>query len=542
MRIRLPLLLLPLTLSAVAWVVVFASFPPPYQSFPLIDEWAFGQEAIDFARGAGVHYDGWASMPLLGLWLWSAPFVAALGHNLFVLRLSTIVLGWLGLIALDDLLRQLKIPAWQAAFATAAFALNPIFFLSQGTYMTDVPAVSFALIALCLYGRAMQRDNGICLAAATLAAILGVVTRQHVIAAPVTAGIVLAQSPQLRRRPAWWAAIALPVVIGVMTHVWFVSRKDSQPMPPEAPTLFRLAFTPWFILHTLGLATLPVLLLDPWPRSWLRFGTALAIALGIAFFWYRHSDYFIFDGLYPYTSGYVDPHGVYCMVTGAMKTDEMLTLHAEVLLTLLGCIGAAALVDRLPQHNRDGELLMVFGLLQTIPLFLTRSLYDRYVILLIPTALYVALSDRVPAPAWWRLRRLPAELAVILFAFVSLGMMHDWLAWNKARWELGRRALERGIHPWDIEGGFEWNGFYAPRPVPRRRPEVRRKREMIILGFTAEQFHHVRGVYALSFSVLPHTTPIDAEPFRLWLKRGLRQFYLVELIPGTRFVARAKSP
>jgi len=48
-----------------------------------------------------------------------------------------------------------------------------------------------------------------------------------------------------------------------------------------------------------------------------------------------------------------------------------------------------------------------------------------------------------------------------LYAWISVGLMHDWLAWNAARWELGRQALAQGIATTDIEGGFEWDGWYA---------------------------------------------------------------------------------
>jgi hypothetical protein len=543
LRVRLAIVALPLILSAAAWAVVFAAFPPRNHRFPLIDEWAFAREALDFARGGGIHYDGWASMPQLGQWLWSVPFVAAFGANLFALRLSTIVLGWLGLVAFYDLLRQLNVAAWQAAFATAAFALNPLFFLAQGTYMTDVPAVSFALMALCLYGRAFQRHDPRLLAPAAIVAVLGAMTREHAIAAPLTAGIVLAGTRELRRRAGWVISVLAPVMVGAATHFWFMSRPDIQPMPPEVPDLFRLAFTPWFIIHTLGLAALPVLLLDPWPRSWPRFGIALAATLGIAYFWYKHGDLFAFDGLFPYTIGLIDPHGVYSMniVVGATARDAMLSLKAEALLTLAGCVGAAALIDRLPTRLRGGNLLLIFGLFQTIPLFVTRALYDRYLIFLIPSGLYVVLTDQseVVSRAW---RRIRAEAALALFALASVGLMHDWLAWNTARWNVGRRAIERGIDPWDIEGGFEWNGWYGPKPVPKRKPKAKPDGEAIMLRYTAEQFYYVRGRYALSFSVLKRTVPLDAEPFHLWMKRGTRQIFLVKRLAPERMLVRAQSP
>ena len=49
----------------------------------------------------------------------------------------------------------------QLGAATAALAFNPLFFLLQGTFLTDVPALSLALVSLALYGRAFQgRGSG----------------------------------------------------------------------------------------------------------------------------------------------------------------------------------------------------------------------------------------------------------------------------------------------------------------------------------------------------------------------------------------------
>lgn len=146
--------------STLAWLILFACFPPESQDFPLNDDWAFGRGALVFARGEGIHYGKWASMPQLGQWLWACPFVRLLRPSFFALRTSTIALSWLGLWSFYDLLRQEIWPGKRAALAAAAMAFHPLFFLLQGTFMTDVPALSFALASLALYVRARDRPCG----------------------------------------------------------------------------------------------------------------------------------------------------------------------------------------------------------------------------------------------------------------------------------------------------------------------------------------------------------------------------------------------
>src|SRR5579859_7953383 len=124
----LPSWLCPVLISALAWAVIFVAVPPGSQDFPLGDDWAFAHGAIWFAQGLGIHYSKWASMPQLGQWLWSWPFLHLIHLPHVALRLSGIVLSWLGLAAFCDLLQRENVPARVAAFAACVLALNPLFF------------------------------------------------------------------------------------------------------------------------------------------------------------------------------------------------------------------------------------------------------------------------------------------------------------------------------------------------------------------------------------------------------------------------------
>jgi hypothetical protein len=109
---------------------------------------------------------------------------------------------------------------------------------------------------------------------------------------------------------------------------------------------------------------------------------------------------------------------------------------------------------------------------------------------------------------------------------VSIGLMHDWLAWNAARWALGQRALAHHTDPLDIEGGVEWDGWYTTAKEVRERPA---HPPWPVLPFTKEWFSSVTGHYALSFSQLSGARTIDSEPYTLWLLPGKRRFFLLEL-------------
>ena len=145
----------------------------------------------------------------------------------------------------------------------------------------------------------------------------------------------------------------------------------------------------------------------------------------------------------------------------------MLGTGVQVVLTMAGCLAGAGVVDRVGGRISKALLanpLSLFTALHVVLLLVSPTLFDRYLIVLMPGALAFT-AVRPPRIRWG------AGIGVLaLFAACSVGLMHDWLAWNSARWELGRSPLARGIAADDIEGGLEWDSWHAPGQVASDRP------------------------------------------------------------------------
>lgn len=539
--------------SAAAWAVIFAAVPYSEQDFPLADDWAYARGAIAFAHGQGLHYFSWSPMPQLAQWLWAAPFLWLSGNSLAALRLAMILVSWPGLWAFYELLRQEEFSEAKAALGAATLALHPLFFLIQGSFMTDVPSLSLCLVALAFYGRAFRGGRAGWLAAAAGAAVLAAVNRQNTVAAPAAAALVLLGRRDLRWRPGWLVAVLVPMVVAVAVHQWFNARTDvvhsSPGLPPEAwsPAL------PFVIVLHCGLAALPMLLLQPRPRSRKSGGiglAALVLMLGSAYYWHefvlnsqrmaqdpsvpeqerrqileRRQQWLPRGGLFPYIDGHIGWWGAYSEWTlvGGDTRPVILTEPVRWTLSLLGCVAGAGLIMRLIENGGNGRLwgLLPLFTLVSIPLiYVSPSIFDRRLLFLFPGVLYVAgLAPRGPRLLW-----VPSLGALALFAAAALGITHDSLAWNAARWKLGRRAVAEGKDAWEIEGGFEWDGWYSPEeivpPVPGRK---------YLLGFTRQRFAHVNARYALSFYPFPGVRVLDHEPYFQWLRPGRYAFYLIEL-------------
>jgi Dolichyl-phosphate-mannose-protein mannosyltransferase len=513
-----------------SWGLIFGAIPANKQGFPLNDDWAYSKGAFAFARGDGIHYYRQPSMPLLGQWLLAYPVIRIAGESHAALRLLTITLSVFGVWAFYDLMRrEAGASGQQAGFAAASLAFNPIFFVMSGTFMSDVPALSLSLVALAFYTRALNEERFGALGAGAVVATLATMTRQNAVVTSIVAGILLWRHRTLRWAPCWLAAIWLPAIAGVLAHFWFAARPDSVPLGPRFPS-WRLSFALCYItLHYLGLTVLPLLALRPGVVSWPLLLPAMgAMLYGAAVYQESGASPFqptvSYAGLFPYLENIITPWGVLedgLYVVG--KRPLMMGWGMLLILTAGGVVGGSMLVERSLRRlaePRRANALSLFTFLHALLLLVSPTLFDRYLLVLMPGA--IAIATVAPLHVRWKI----GVGMLALFVACSIGLMHDWLAWNSARWELGRRALTRGLRAADIEGGLEWDSWHAPGPVSAERA-IEPPRGLT-LPFNHNRFPHIQARYALAFSSVPGTIVLDSEPYRLWLIPYLRSFLLLK--------------
>jgi hypothetical protein len=508
--------------SALAWAVIAMTVPWGQQDIPLNDDWAYARGAIRFAHGEGIHYGKWAAMPLLGQWLWALPFVRVFGANHIVLRTSVILLSWLGLWGLFDLLKHGGVKADLAAVATMTLAACPLFFLLEGTFMSDVPALSFALLALALYGRAIRSAQLLLLGCAFVVACLAVTTRQNTCAMVLVAAIWLWRRRSLRSQAVWQGAVLLPLALGIGTHFWLRGRPDSiivDPMWVGWPTL--LAY-PFRALLYVGLAGLPLAVLCRLRLSagWRLACLALVSLWAAAYYW--HDGVSPLGGLFPYGQNLITIEGAF---TSAFYLDQyrpvVLTPPLRYGLTAAAVFGAAHLLGSFATWLRSGckwQPLVVFSAL-VFALLLVSMPFDRYWIFLIPGGVALMCQGDERAGG-----RLAARAVLLAYAAASVALMHDWLAWQGARWEIGRWAVAKGIAASAIEGGIEWDGEHTDRldpsqaiPAPRRHFSVS----------TLDSWFPITGDYGLSSTPYSGARTITKRAYTLWLSPGRHTMHLL---------------
>ena len=115
---------------------------------PLVDDWTYAWRVAHFLRTGELRVLEWSAHYPLAQMLWGALWSRLLGFSFGVLRWSTLVLAWGGLLAFFVLLRALGIQRGLAGLGTLALWCNPVFFVLRHSFMTDIPCVSPMHVAL----------------------------------------------------------------------------------------------------------------------------------------------------------------------------------------------------------------------------------------------------------------------------------------------------------------------------------------------------------------------------------------------------------
>lgn len=507
---------------AVLALATVALFPPGAQDFPLNDDWSYSRGAFAFARGEGIQYNGWASMPLLGMWLVAWPFIQIFGESHLALRFVTLTFSIVGLASLSVLLRDQGVATPLRRLAVLTLAAYPVVLLLTGTFMSDIPGLALSLASLALFVRAFRLHRLRLALLAVLVTCFGTITRQTVCLAGLAAFVWALldkdalddQMVGLRRWLLPFLAL-VPVAFAFAVEAWFHTRDDALIMHPVVPSAGRIALVVVFGAFTCGLACIPVLVAQRRSGGGRLLALLLIACAGMIGF------YVASQGNLPFLGNTLTRFGVFFENDLMLGQRQLIVPRfAALALVAVGVIGMAALLAgffaRL--HASLKQPLVIFSLLHLVLIPIAPVFVDRYFVPLLPGAIAIACGGEAV------LSRLKMAFACAgAFALFGWLVYIDWLSWNKARWDLGRRAVtQMGISPTDIEGGFEWDGWHSSRAKSEPRD-----RAGLMLPLQRDNFPEFTGRYGISFSPLPDTRVLASEPWTSPFPPFKRQMVLV---------------
>ncbi|MBX3027032.1 glycosyltransferase family 39 protein [bacterium] len=478
-----------------AWLLIVVVVDPR-GDFPLNDDWAYAMAVRRLLAEGAFRPPGWAGMTLLSQALWGAAVASVAGASYTALRCGTLLLGAATVVGTYLLARELRAGRALAMIAALTLAANPLFVVLSFSFMTDVPMLALVVWALLAFARALTSGSRLAWAAGTLLTIAAVLCRQPAMAPALGFTAAALLCPGARRRWALPAIVSLALAggalwlyqhlmqaYGALPHDYWI-RNDfiRQALGSGPRTVWRIASgnTGAAILYTaLFLAPLLIAVAPGWRRqrrTWFRWGGAIesaALLVAALALWSSgrpmplRGNVLITSGLGPITLNDIYIRG--------LANDPQLPPAWWWAVTALALLATAALIGRLaaalarawreradPASPGAARALLLCTAALYLGPCVVIPMFDRYLLPFVPL-IGVALTPPDGGRGLHRRARLAAGAALLLLAAYAVGGTHDYLAWNRARWQALRQLAADGVAANRIDGGIEFNAplFYV---------------------------------------------------------------------------------
>lgn len=442
---------------------------------PANDAWAYVRATESFLQTGHIVRVQWTYAPVITNVLLGALFAKIFGFSFFVLRMSSFLMGGLGMLALYALARLLDSSRPLSALLAATFGFGVMHLGMSYTYMTDVPYTTLAIGSLIAFTVGLKKKSLLAHGVGILLTVAATLSRQTgvVIAAGVLVTLALARIRT--RRDLWLALIALvglcalAFVVERILMGWSnfgVFRALTSAFVGKAP-IYALTSHSVATELCLGVTALPLLVpfaLAPSSVDLKKVvvGAALgAFALLFILVKFPHLPFWanLID------RGGLGPIAVHCATVRPMLPSTLwwalVTVGAFVGGLSVSLIGFWVWEVAWPERSSHPEKLFLFvsTALYLTPVLLRNPYFNRYLVPITPAWLLM-VAAAVGQPELPRRSRRWGVACVLALALFSSATTGDYLAHLGLRQALVKPLLDVGVNAGQIEGGMEFDGHY----------------------------------------------------------------------------------
>jgi 4-amino-4-deoxy-L-arabinose transferase-like glycosyltransferase len=463
----------------------------PLREAPYDDDWAFGETVQHLLETGQYRLNDWLApnMPLQAVW--GALFCLPGGYSFAALRLSTIVLAVIGMVAFRGLAVEHGISRGAANLLTLCLGSSPLFFKLSLTFLSDVPFLAVTLVATLFYTRALRDERWSSWLAASLAASAAIFIRQFGMA--LVGGIVLiwlVDARRWQRLPRYLLGVLLPGAAAL----WQLNQGWNHSTWAQALLLSRqrvflwggglLKNVPWrpFVLSEYVAFLLPALvfvaavaLVRELRGRRLRAVTArsnMGGTIGGVVAWtilfvasnFYASRFLAVDKLMPFLPWYFEI--LKLLGTKIQFCVTVVAVGGGILFARLFARRYAVAANRptLNQAVLDVSTGVSFAMALVFFVF-----GDKDVLIFLPFAAIVV--GRQVESVLTAYRPVVAVLCLGMLAGTAIWTRED-LCRNEAIWTLAERVHVTGVPPGKIFAGWEWSGYYEFPAYTREVPPI----------------------------------------------------------------------
>ncbi len=491
--------LFPIILICLVWVLMVLVVNP-FGSFPLNDDWMYSRVVLSMIKNGFYYTPDQYSPILVAQVLWGTLFCLPFGFSFNALRISVIVLGIAGTILFYLLSFNITRDKKLATICSMLLLANPLFFSLSNTFMTDVPFLVFSLAAIYFFIKSFDSPGIKYVITAVAFSVIASFIRQFGIVIPIAYSLTLIMKG--KRGVFEWLKYSIPGIIAVLAvqlMLAWLTHIGSELHPYEDKPLTSFFSSPTIIagqiferggilLYYVGIFLFPLSLFT----GINSFRTLLPRQKLISWIFILFCTPFLLNGWGRFPSGniintgYLGPKTLKD-TTFLFKNDaDSISVGVKIFLSTVGLIGSVFLLlsiattfvrflkaDKMEDISAS-PLKRLYILLcaagYALLMFVPDFFFDRY---LLPCIIFILLIVITWHERSWKTGTvflIFSGFYIFLLASFSSLATHDYLAWNKARWQaLNYLTKDSNISAHRIDGGYEFNGWVLDTPFPYRK-------------------------------------------------------------------------
>lgn len=472
------------TATVITLLLVTELIINPIGEFPLNDDWAYSSSIAAFVNAGVWKTSDWQAIPFIPQFIAGISLSKLFGFSFTILRFISIA----GLIAIiivfDKILKSFNVNDIIRFVILLCFAFNPLALSLSNTFLPDVFTVLLTLAAFLFMLNFLQQFKISHLVWFIFFSILATLNRQTGIVLPLAFGFIYIIPGENRINK--FLVGLLPLVLNLIFLFLYEYIATALKILPGNYHL-----QTGHILHSITHPDIKIL------KAFSYYFITSTIALGLfilplTIFHYKHHFHQIFRSLwtklfltgyialtalkvilsgniFPFVGNMFYPTGTGPIILTGFITSELQpgSVTSKLFWITLNFMGALSFytalvsiinnlsVQKIVASKNIIYLFFLICILYLSPICLSYA-NDRYLLFLLPFLLlmYTLSVDFSFNKRWLFISLVP----LICFSVMST---HDYLSINKARWNAANYLTnELRISPGNIDGGFEFNGWY----------------------------------------------------------------------------------
>jgi len=556
------------------FIAVFLILSPVFE-FPLNDSWAHAKSVKNFADNQEIRMSEWTAASFLFQMFYGYLFTLPFGFSFTALRISTITLSFFGIVAFYFILKEFKFSETISTLGVLLLFFNPLYFNLSYTFMTDIPFISLILLSTLFYIRWFKNKDTLNLSLGILFSIFAILVRQNAILLPIAVLIYVFLNRE--RTKFTFKKITtiglIPFAVLVLYQLWYIFIHGASVKYAVVSTTFISFFNP---IKIIGFLLLSIYFIGAYfflfvplfvknikrlknllkEKFFLLINIVIFFILGMGFL-----IYYIFMKNFPFL-GYqgflLNNYGLGPkLLAGIPQTiPNFVWLIISIFAIFASLIFVSIIIyeiiykknftmkslKRLKLKKESLSVFIIIVLFLQLLFVLTKgTIFDRYILVIVPFSIILLFSFMKEFRFRFQLRYI--YLIIITMAIFSIMGTQDYINYNKAGWYATTTLLKDGVSEKQIDGGFEFNGWYNYEYALENLDVTREKEKNKILemfkikGYSQEHLTKEGAIswwfivddeYIVSFSEIENYKTIKKLEYKSYLFPGKQYVYVLK--------------